>query len=105
MGGNKNKFSRFFQNGGKFWEQTENVYYKHGRKERIKVLSEVGDVGKLSPEIEQEWLLWRIWLKKGTPLNELKYDWTYIDLLKANALLDMEETNEIAVTEYQRTIS
>jgi hypothetical protein len=34
-------------------------------------------------------LLWRIWYEKGTPLNELRYEWTYEDLLKANAILDM----------------
>jgi hypothetical protein len=34
-------------------------------------------------------MIWRVWHDKGTPLNELRYEWTYPDLLKANAILDM----------------
>jgi len=30
-------------------------------------------------------------LTKGISLYELKHEWSYPDLLKANALLDMEE--------------
>jgi len=41
-------------------------------------------------------LLWRVWLEKGVPLNELKYEWTYPDLLEANAVLDMYSSHEIA---------
>jgi hypothetical protein len=41
-------------------------------------------------------LIWRIWHEKGTPLNELRYEWTYEDLLKANAILDMYGAMDIA---------
>lgn len=33
-------------------------------------------------------MLWRIWQEKGTSLDELK-KYTYEELLKANAILDM----------------
>jgi hypothetical protein len=38
--------------------------------------------------------LWRVWSKKGTPLQELREEWTYPDLLKANAILEMEDAFE-----------
>ena len=60
-------------------------------------LDEIGSVGKLAPEIEEEFLLWRIWQKKGVPLDELRNKWTYEDLLHANAVLDMDEDIEAAV--------
>jgi hypothetical protein len=41
-------------------------------------------------------LVWRIWYEKGTPLNELLYDWTYPLLLKANAVLDMYNAMDVA---------
>jgi hypothetical protein len=41
-------------------------------------------------------LAWRIWYEKGTPLHELLNDWTYEDLLKANAVLDMYGAMDIA---------
>ena len=52
-------------------------------------------------------MIWRIWLEKGTPLNEMKNEWTYVDLLKANALLDMMEDHRAVlegVQEEQRQI-
>jgi hypothetical protein len=42
-------------------------------------------------------LVWRIWHEKGTPLKELLYEWTYEDLLKANAVLDMYNAMETAM--------
>jgi hypothetical protein len=53
-------------------------------------------VGELAPEIEEEYLIWRIWSSKKVPLQELRQEWTYKDLLKANAILDYEETYELA---------
>jgi hypothetical protein len=58
----------------------------------------LGKVGVLSPELEQEYPLWRIWLKTGTPVHELR-KWLYIDVLKANAILDMKEDQEAAYYE------
>jgi len=41
-------------------------------------------------------MVWRIWEAKGTPLKEIWEEWTYPDLLKANAILDMMADVEIA---------
>jgi hypothetical protein len=49
-----------------------------------------------------EYPLWRIWTKKGTPLNELKYQWTYPDILKALAIMDMEDDYDCAIEGYQK---
>lgn len=38
-----------------------------------------------------------MWQKKCVPLDELRYKWTYEDLLHANAVLDMDEDIEAAV--------
>lgn len=35
-------------------------------------------------------------MKKRIPLNEIRYEWTYVDLLKANAMIDFEEMYEMA---------
>jgi len=45
-------------------------------------------------------LVWRIWYEKGVPLDELRYKWTYPDLLKANAILDMNQSITIADNRY-----
>jgi hypothetical protein len=42
-------------------------------------------------------LIWRIWQEKGTPLDELRYKWTYEDLLHANAILDMSSDMNTAM--------
>lgn len=38
-----------------------------------------------------------MWREKGVPLDELRYRWTYEDLLHANAVLDMDADIEAAV--------
>lgn len=53
----------------------------------------MGDIGKMSPELEREYPLWRIWLKTGTAIDELR-KMTYIDVMKANAILDHKEDME-----------
>ena len=47
-------------------------------------------MGSLSPEIEAEFPIWRIWLAKGGDITMYK-KWSYTDIMKANALLDMKE--------------
>jgi hypothetical protein len=47
--------------------------------------------------LEAEYPIWRIWLEKGTPLNELRHSWTYEDLMYANAILDMQADTEMAL--------
>lgn len=50
--------------------------------------------------MQAEYPIWRVWLRKdGMSLDELRYEWTYEDILKANALLDMEEDYRIAYKE------
>ena len=49
--------------------------------------------------MKEEFPLWRIWLKKSIPLNELRNEWTYPDILKANALLDMQEAYEMGLNQ------
>ena len=46
-----------------------------------------------------EYPLWSIWLKKGVPLDELKYRWTYDDLLRSQAMIDMESAYDGAIHE------
>lgn len=60
----------------------------------------VGEIGTLSEEIIGEYMIWRIWIEKGTPLDELKNKWTYPDLLKANDLLNMQSDYSNAITAY-----
>ncbi len=55
------------------------------------VFNDIGDVGKLHPDILAEFPIYRIWLEKGTSLHELSYDWTYEEIIKANAILDMRQ--------------
>ncbi|MDR2952564.1 MAG: hypothetical protein LBU82_04895 [Treponema sp.] len=45
-------------------------------------------------------MVWRVWYEKGTPLDEILYRWTYPDLLKANAVLDMYQAYKIADDAY-----
>jgi hypothetical protein len=44
-----------------------------------------------------EYPLWRLWLSKGIPLQELRWNWTYPDILKANAVLDFQDDYELAI--------
>jgi hypothetical protein len=55
--------------------------------------------------VEEQYLIWRVWYEKGTPLAELRNKWTYEDLLHANAVLDMYADMNMAqdgLLEYQR---
>lgn len=56
----------------------------------------------LSEELEQEWPVWRLVLSdpQVATLTELDSHWSYIDILKANSLLDMRQDQE----SYQRSL-
>lgn len=58
-------------------------------------------MGDLAPELNDEFLVWRIWNEKGVPLKEIQEYWSYEDLLKANALLDMKDDFELALEAVQ----
>ena len=90
---------RFFrEGGGEYWKPNPaNKYLRSGKRRSKSRLDEIGSVGTLAPEIEDEFLIWRVWQKKGVPLDELRNRWTYEDLLHANAVLDMDEDIEAAV--------
>jgi len=60
----------------------------------------VGEVGVLSKNIKEEFPIWRVWLNTNEPLNEIRFNWTFIDVMKANALLDMQDDMKGAVDAY-----
>jgi hypothetical protein len=49
-------------------------------------------VGTLAPQLADELLLWRVVCELRIPLGDLTTSWTLMDLLKANAYLDMKKT-------------
>jgi hypothetical protein len=91
------KLSRFFRTDGGYWKPAKNNYVENVRRKRQQELEKIGEVGTLSEELEDEWLLWRIWLTGLASLRELKEDWTYVELLKGNAVLDMRDAYETAL--------
>ena len=40
--------------------------------------------------------IFRIWKETHTSLNEVMYEWTYEQVMQANAVLDMFQSNDIA---------
>ena len=57
-------------------------------------------MGTLNAELELEMPLWRIWLETGTDI-ELIRKWTYPDVLKALAVLDMRDEYRMAMDRLQ----
>jgi len=45
--------------------------------------------------------MWRVWKRTGTPLNEIFYEWTYEQVMKANAVLDMYDAMDIAMNQIE----
>ena len=43
-----------------------------------------------------EFPLWRIWMAEKVPLSELRWEWSYPDVLKALAILDYEDACNLA---------
>jgi ABC-type uncharacterized transport system substrate-binding protein len=40
--------------------------------------------------------MWRIWHEKNVPLRELQEEWTYDEIMRASAVLDMYSAAETA---------
>jgi hypothetical protein len=38
-----------------------------------------------------------VWIDKGVSLDELRYEWSYEDIMKANAVLDMAQAINLAL--------
>ena len=59
----------------------------------------MGDIGELSPDLLEEWPVYRIVLAKIATLKEIEENWCYTDILKMNAYLDMQDDYEQAFNE------
>ena len=46
-------------------------------------------------------MIWRVWLNKGGDINYYRNQITYPDILKMNALLDMEDDYECGMVGLQ----
>ena len=75
MGSDKNK--RFF-------------FAKRYWKSKLNFNSNQKLPGKLDPELESEWGVWRLVLEKVATLEEINSSWNFLDIIKMNALLDMK---------------
>lgn len=45
----------------------------------------------LDSELQEEWAIWRLITNKIATLKEINEHYTYEDILKANAMLDMQK--------------
>ena len=61
----------------------------------------LGDIGKLAPEIDAWYFIYRLVLKKLASVHELKTCITYPEALHLNALLDMQEDIKTAAGGYK----
>jgi len=52
----------------------------------------------LSTDLDHEWPIWRLVIKQIATLTELENTWSYLDVLAANAVLDMEKDYEYAIS-------
>ncbi len=57
-------------------------------------------MGELHSDLICELPIFRIWEETGTSLNEIRYEWTYDDVMKANAILDRKACISIAQESY-----
>jgi hypothetical protein len=44
-----------------------------------------------------EFPIWRVWKEKGVSLHELRWEWTYEDIMQANAILDQDAAYQAAI--------
>jgi DNA-binding CsgD family transcriptional regulator len=51
--------------------------------------------------METEYPIWRIWSKGKDSYKDIAENWTLSEVVKANALLDMQETIEMSANEAQ----
>jgi hypothetical protein len=43
-----------------------------------------------------EWLIWKLWKGSKETLKDLRYNYTYNDLLQMNSVLEMEDEYKLA---------
>ena len=77
-----------------------NRYLKRSRKYREKVWNEIGDVGSLSPSVDERWPILRLVIELKMPLSEVE-KWDLEDIRQLNAILDMRQDCDGAVDAYQ----
>lgn len=46
------------------------------------------------------WPIWRLWNDKGIDLHKLKWEWTWVEVMEANAILDQQVDQKAAVDAY-----
>jgi len=73
----------------------QNKYIERGITERRIIVDGFGDVGVLNDEIKSEWMFWRPYKLGKVTLHDYETI-TYPELLKINALLDMDEAYKLA---------
>lgn len=61
-------------------------------------------VGTLHPEIEMEWSLWRVVRKLKISPDEVFNKWNLKQVMKMNAIFDMEEAYDMASSRLQEVI-
>ena len=88
---NTGELQRFFIKDGEHWRPQRNIYQQRANKKYQKFSQKLGKVGTLSEEMEIEYPIWRIWSKGRDSFKEIAENWTLSEVIKANALLDMEE--------------
>lgn len=58
----------------------------------------MGDVGTISPDLQEEYLVWRLVFEANQLLSEVS-NWDLPTLVKANQILDMKADMSAAYTE------
>jgi ABC-type uncharacterized transport system substrate-binding protein len=46
--------------------------------------------------------MWRLWYEKNIPLHELQEEWTYDEIMRASAVLDMYSAVDTAREAYDK---
>ena len=54
--------------------------------------NEIDSIGTLDSELQEEWAVWRLVTERVATLKEINEHYTYTDILKANAILDMQQS-------------
>jgi hypothetical protein len=83
-------------------ENESNPHLRNGRRDTADRIRDIGDIGKLGQDIEDEFPIWRIWHEKNIPLRELQEEWTYDEIMRASAVLDMYSAVDIAREAYDK---
>jgi hypothetical protein len=73
----------------------ENKLIHQGINERRRRARELGELGELNDELKSEWAFWRVHRAGKVTLSDYKTI-TYPELLKLNAIQDMEDATKLA---------